>query len=141
MKKILLLVAVVLSFTSFPSLASNIPGYEGGIMNENTYKEVIFITGEPIVMEGTIDIDIKINEKKNTIDERYTYKLQNPLKNAKLTRTIRIVGTLSDNDNQTVTTRTIERFKETIDIGKTRYEARNEDYQWNQSTVVHKKPY
>lgn len=140
MKKTILLLAVVLLLTSFPSLASNIPGYEGGIMNENKYKEVIFITGEPIVMEGSVDIDIKINEKKNTIDERYTYKLQNPLKNAKLTRTIRIVGTLSDNDNQTVTTRTIERFKETIDIGKTRYEARNEDYQWNQSTVVHKKP-
>lgn len=144
MKKTILLLAVVLLLTSFPSLASNIPGYEGGIMNENKYKEVIFITGEPIVMEGSVDIDIKINEKKNTISERYTYKLQNPLKNAKLTRTIRITGTLSDDDNQTIVTRTISSFQEKIEIGDTSYVAKNNTknkaYQWNQSTVTHKRP-
>lgn len=138
MKRAVLFIAMILLFTSFPSMASNIPGYEGGIMNENTYKEVIFITGEPIVMEGTLDI--KIKAKDNTITETYRYKLKNPLKEAELDRTIKITATLEEKDNQIVTTRSLDSFKETIDIGDTRYQARNDDYQWNESTITHKRP-
>ena len=52
MRRRILTILLLILMLPFPSMASDIPGYEGGIMNENTYKEVIFITGNPIVMEG-----------------------------------------------------------------------------------------
>lgn len=133
-----LLTIIILLLISFPSMASDIPGYEGGIMNEKTYKEVIFITGKPIVMEGTLDIKVKV--KDNTITETYRYRLENPLEKAKLDRTIKITATLNEVGNQTVTNRTIDSFRETIDIDGTRYQSKDADYQWNQSTITHKRP-
>jgi len=138
MKRAIPLLALILLLISFPSMASNMPGYEGGIMNENTYKEVIFVTGKPIVMEGTLDI--KVKSKDNTITETYRFRLENPLEKAKLDRTIKITATLSEDNNQVVTNRTIDSFRETIDIGDTRYQSKDTDYQWNQSTINHKRP-
>ncbi|MBZ2175121.1 S-layer homology domain-containing protein [Schnuerera sp. xch1] len=138
MKKITLLLILILLLTSAPSIAINIPGYEGGIQNENTYKEVIFITGKPIVMEGTLDI--KVKERDNTITETYRYELANLLEEAELDRTIKVTATLTPNGNQITSTRTLDSFKETIDIGDTRYQSKDEDYQWNQSTVTHQRP-
>lgn len=138
MKKTAIIILAILFLVSFPSIASNIPGYEGGIMNENTYKEVIFITGEPIVVEGTLDIKIKV--KDNTVTETYRYRLENPLKDAELDRTIRITATLDEKENQVITNRTIDSFKETIEVNGTRYQSEDEYYQWNQSMVTHKRP-
>ena len=45
MKKILsLIIALSILLTPLSSLAISTPGYEGGIQNETTYKEVVFIT-------------------------------------------------------------------------------------------------
>lgn len=107
-------------------------------MNENTYKEVVFVTGKPIVMEGTLDI--KVKTKENTVTETYRYKLKNQLEDAELDRTVRVISTLSQNGNQVVAVRTIDSFKETIDIKGVRYQSKDEDYQWNESTITHKRP-
>ena len=43
MKKIIsMLIATIIFFTPLSGMAMNIPGYEGGIKNETTYKEVVF---------------------------------------------------------------------------------------------------
>ena len=85
MKKIISVISIILIIIiPLQSFAINVPGYEGGIQNENTYKEVIFVTGEPIVMEGTLTV--KTKEKDNTISEQYTYKLKNIAKDAKLSQ-------------------------------------------------------
>ena len=107
MKKLIsymLMFAILL--TPLSTLAINIPGYEGGIQNENTYKEVIFVTGKPIVMEGTLTI--KSKEKDNTITETYTYKLDNPKEDAKLTRTIKMTAHLEPKGNQISINRTFD---------------------------------
>ena len=76
MKKITFyIIALILILQPIISFAADIPGYEGGINNENTYKEIIFVTGEPIEVEGTLKISTK--EKADTITEQYTYKLEN----------------------------------------------------------------
>ncbi len=67
-----LVLTLILLITSFPAFAVEIPGYEGGINNENNYKEVIFITGEPIEMEGTLTI--KTNDR-NRGGGRFRQKL------------------------------------------------------------------
>ena len=66
-------------------------------------------------MEGTLNI--KTKEKDNTIKETYTYKLENLKEDAQLKRTIKIITTLEPKDNQITSTRTLDSFKETIDIG------------------------
>lgn len=60
-KRITALILILTLFLPSISIAVEIPGYEGGINNENNYKEVIFITGEPIELEGTLNI--KVNER------------------------------------------------------------------------------
>ncbi|NLW40777.1 MAG: hypothetical protein GXY96_07615, partial [Tissierellia bacterium] len=120
------------------SFAINIPGYEGGIQNETIYKEVIFVTGEPIIMEGTLTI--KTKEKNNIITETYTYKLENKAYDAKLSRSITLKETLEPNGQQIKSTKILEKYKETINIGRKRYEVKDSQYQWNQGTIVHNTP-
>lgn len=137
MKRILAIVAVLL-LLPLNAFAINIPGYEGGIQNEFTYKEIIFVTGEPIIMEGTLTI--KAKEKDNTVTETYTYKLENKALNAKLSRSITLKETLEPKGKQITSTKTLDKYKETIDINKKKYEVKDSHYQWNQGTIMHKTP-
>lgn len=137
-RTISLLLSIIILLIPLNSWGINIPGYEGGIQNENTYKEVIFVTGQPIVMEGTLTI--KTKEKNNTITETYNYKLANIAEDAKLSRTIKMIQTLEPKGNQITSTRTLDSYKETINIAGKRYEAKNEYYQWNQGSVIHQTP-
>jgi len=133
---ILIIISILLS--PLDAFAINIPGYEGGIQNETTYKEVIFVTGEPIIMEGTLSI--KIKEKDNTIMETYTYKLENKAANAKLSRSLTLTGIIDTKDKQVTTSKTLDKYKETIDINKKRYEVKDPYYQWNQGSISHNTP-
>lgn len=139
MKKPIILI-IILSILVVPikSFAINIPGYEGGIQNETVYKEVIFVTGEPIIMEGTLTI--KTKEKNNIVTETYTYKLENKAHNAKLNRSITLKETLEPNGSQVKSTKTLEKYKETITIDRKRYEVKDSHYQWNQGTIIHNTP-
>lgn len=139
MKKLIsLLLVIILLISSTSSFAINIPGYEGGIQNETLYKEVIFVTGEPIIMEGTLTI--KTKEKDNTVTETYNYKLENKALNAKLSRNITLKETLEPNGRQITSTKTLEKYKETIDINRKKYEVKDSQYQWNQGSVMHNTP-
>ena len=139
MKRFLsIFLAAIIFLMPLKSIAINIPGYEGGIQNENTYKEVIFITGEPIVMEGTLEI--KTKDKGNTRTEQYVYKLSNIEKDAELKRTIKLSEDLTTKNNQTTSTKTLDKYKETVTVGKKKYEVKDENYQWNQGTIVYNAP-
>ena len=136
MKKLLsyiLILTIVL--TPIDIFAVAIPGYEGGINNENTYKEIVFVTGQPLELEGTLSI--KVKEKKDKITEDYTYKLENLKADAKLTRKIKLVSTITTNGNQTTIKKDLDSYKETLQIGKEKYEVKTQDYQWNQGQVEH----
>jgi len=139
MKKILSVV-IILAILLGPvkSFAINIPGYEGGIQNESIYKEVIFVTGEPIIMEGTLTV--KTKEKNNVITETYTYKLENKAYNAKLSRSVTLKEVLEPNGSQVKSTKTLEKYKETITIGNKKYEVKDSQYQWNQGSITHNTP-
>lgn len=143
MKKIIpFILTIIILLNPTPILSMNVPGYEGGINNESIYKEVIFVTGKPIVMEGTLTI--KTKEKDNSIRETYKYNLENPKENAKLSRSITIITTLEKKDNQTSSIRTLDSYSETINIDGKRYEVKhnnkNQNYPWNQSTITYGTP-
>lgn len=134
-KTFIFILAIMLIITPVKSFAIKIPGYEGGIQNESLYKEIIFVTGEPIIMEGTLTIEPK--KKNNT---KYTYELENKAHNAKLTRTIILKEILEQNGTQVKSTKVMEKFKESISIGNKKYEVKDSQYQWNQGTITHNTP-
>lgn len=139
MKKIIsTILTISILLMPLSAIGMNIPGYEGGIQNEFLYKEVVFVTGEPIVMEGTLTI--KTKEKDNLITETYNYKLENHEMKARLSRSITLKNTLEPNGKQVKSTKTLEKYKETIDIGNKRYEAKDNYYQWSQGSIEHNTP-
>lgn len=133
------LILILILISPLSALAVNIPGYEGGIQNETIYKEVIFVTGNPIIMEGALTIK-KPKIRNNTITESYKYNLENKELNAKLTRDITLKETFIENGRQTTSTKELEKFKETITIDGRKYEVKNTHYQWNQGSVVKNSP-
>lgn len=132
------LTLVLLLSTAFSSLALEIPGYEGGIKNEMKYIEVIFITGEPIVLEGTIDI--RVTERDSRVTERYTYRLANPAKNATLTRTVNLTKDITVKGSQKIENHTITSYRETIEVNGVEYEATGKNVQWSKSDIYQMKP-
>lgn len=134
-KTISILIIITILMSPLTSLGINIPGYEGGIENEFLYKEVIFVTGEPIIMEGTLSI--KRKEKDNEVTETYKYDLENKALDAGLRRDITLKETLDTKGKQTTSTKTLEKYKERILIDDKVYEVEDEHYQWNQGSVTH----
>lgn len=116
--------------------ALQMPGFEGGIANERDYKEVIFITGEPIVMEGTVSI--RGSEER----PRYTYDLQNREHEASMRRNLTLEREFryEEDKNQVITTMRVTNARETISVGNTRYTLGTEDYQFSQSVVRDENP-
>ncbi|WP_025640568.1 S-layer homology domain-containing protein [Schnuerera ultunensis] len=134
-----LIIILTLVLASSSSLAVELPGYEGGINNENNYKEVIFITGEPIELEGTLKINIKERNRKGVQEKNYTYtyNLNNFKLGATLKRTIRLTETFDTNGKQTTSQKTLDNYNETLRIDGKTYQVKTEDYQWNQGHILH----
>ncbi len=138
-KKLIIILSLFLILTfSLTGFALEIPGYEGGIKNEMIYKEVIFITGEPILLTGTIDI--RSTSRANSVTERYTYKLENTEKDAKLTRNVTVVKDIVVNKGQQQESLSISGFSETIEVAGVKYVTDIKNTQWSKANIHEKKP-
>lgn len=97
MKKKGLLLFLILMMCIGPVHAANFPDFSffGGIQGDLTmkagvyyYQEICFITGEPVVFQGTVSVpDIKDRDKKN-YKVAIKYSLNNAQKKAILERTV-----------------------------------------------------
>lgn len=147
MKKIIpLLIAATLIFTAMPNYAVlNNAGFEGGIhKNERDtkktkeYKEMIFITGDPVLLQGTVEI--KETDKKLT----YKYNLSSKDKTITMKRNIDLERIIDNNTyhRQAIEANNITKYKEVISIetedGETEYELT--DYQLHNSTIDDNEP-
>ncbi len=103
-------------------------GYQGGISIENRlkkdeyqYSEMIFVTGKPILMTGTLTI--KKTVKNDVITATYTYKLTNSQQNASMNRVVMTTTTRETKTNGqiTETTQLSRAPTETITIGGQSY--------------------
>lgn len=137
MRKRILLLALVLVFTLTASAyALEIPGYDGGIKNEMRYKEVVFITGEPIIVEGTVNISN--SGSRLVLNYRNLVNLE---KNVTLSRNVTYDKTINTNGNdQKTETYSLSRFRETITVEGVKYESTEQTNQWSKSTIFHQKP-
>ncbi|MCC5909217.1 MAG: S-layer homology domain-containing protein [Clostridiaceae bacterium] len=138
MKTKIIIISILLLLFTTQAMALDIPGYEGGIKNERLYREVIFITGEPILLEGTLDL--RRQERGDRITERYTYRLSNPNKEAELTRTVNIDINVTENRSQTTHVATLSNYRETIKVGETTYATNKDNHQWSKSNIYQNKP-
>lgn len=119
----------------------NEPGIIGeaaGKKGEFNYKEAIFLSGEPVLLSGTVEIKESKNSKgsKTTIE----YKLSNTQKNAKLDRKLVYISTdtMSKYGNQTTHVITVDpKIKEVIQIGSDTYTLT--DYKLNKSGLTEDK--
>lgn len=120
-------------------------GYEGGISaadpyEENTYsyREVCFLTGVPVVFEGTLTV--KKNVRKDKISTTYTYEMENIEQGASLTRVI-VMDTLTETkeNGQVVESSSYSKMPtEIVKFGEATYQLT--DYRFTQSGITDPKP-
>jgi len=155
MKKIVMsAILLLLTLLLFPGTAyarEGICGYEGGVSSGEVagtpgkaltldYQEVSFVSGEPIVLKGTMII--KKSQKQGKISTTYTYTLKNTEKSATLSRTLVFDATTTTQSNgQTSEAVTLTSARETIKIGSVTYNLANAgNYQYARSNLTDPKP-
>lgn len=148
MKRTIRIVLMLLIFVClFPAAAyaskgSN--GYEGGISSGAVtgkttlnYQEVSFVSGEPIVLKGTLVI--KKSVKTDTVTATYTYNLKNNDKTSTLVRTLVLKTTIKRPDSsQKIEDTGITKFTETIKAGGKTYTLKS--YDLSNTSVTDIKP-
>lgn len=123
-----------------PTIVGATPlGFSGGVQNEHSYEEYVFISGEPILMKGTYRVNERdrkdsknvsyrfqlkaVGEREATLDRNVTYKTDlNPYKE---------IG-------QSTTQTEVDSYRETINIDGDTYTL--EDYQFSKSDVIDNRP-
>ncbi len=143
MKKIIILCIVFI--LSFQVLFAEIATFEAGLVEEETlkknvynYTEVLFITGEPIILKGTVTIPKEVKGDKKTYNLTYKYDLKNIEKSANLTRTVTYKITKEKKKNQTIIDVEISKLDEKIDIGGEQYIL--DSFQYNKSKIEDNTP-
>ncbi|WP_053954765.1 S-layer homology domain-containing protein [Inediibacterium massiliense] len=140
MKKIIASFIAVCMIIVPISVWAQLPGFSGGVNNEYEYEEMVFITGEPMKFTGTVEV--KENEKDTEKTTTYTFKLKTP-NGDKLDRKVDL-ETIYDKRNdkgQTIGQTTLKSFKESIKIGKNKYELlKDGGYELSKSDIIDNRP-
>jgi len=120
-------------------------GYEGGISaadpyenNTYLYREVCFLTGVPVIFEGTLTV--KKNVRKDKISTTYTYNLENIEREAEIIRVV-VMDTYTETKQtgQVVESSTRTRMPtEIVRFGQTTYNLIG--YRFTQSGITDPKP-
>ncbi len=139
MKKTLISIIVVFSII-IGNVFCDMPSFEGGLVGDPTmekdeyfYQEMLFISGEPILMQGVIKIpNVK---EKNTYNITYEYTLQNKEKNAVLERkaTYKVSKEIKKDYRQTIYDYELEKLEEKIEVNGVKYELSS--FLFNQSKI------
>jgi hypothetical protein len=149
-KTVLLLMLVILStllLSGHVYAREGISGYEGGISSgevpDNStydYKEVTFISGEPVVFEGTLLIKKSLRQDKLTTT--YTYNLRNAEKDGTLSRVLTFTTTSEKKQNgQIAETVSLTSARESVRIDGVSYNIANKNnYQIARSNLIDPKP-
>lgn len=141
MKKIVsaVLTGLVISSLAMPSAYGQpLGGFDPGIENIQGYQEMVFLSGRPVLMKGTVKASIK--EKDDSRTEKYTYKLEDATGESSLSRSLSITSTLEDNYGQTVEVANVDSFKETIKVGELTFQADDKKSEFTQSIIYDNKP-
>lgn len=133
-KTIIALITAIL--ISLPVCAfANDAGYDGGIANEYEYKEIVFVSGAPVIFSGTLTVSS--SNRAGTTTTTYRYQLSTTAGD-RLTRTLTFLTTdiQKPDYKQVISTTNLERYSENIRIGSDSYVLdRNNGYIYNGSQL------
>lgn len=142
----LLIIALTTAVIPFQAYArEGVCGYEGGISSGEVpgnasydYKEVSFISGKPVVFEGTLLI--KKSQKQDKLTSTYTYNLRNGENT--LTRVL-VFSTESEvkGNGQITESVSLTSARETVRIDGVTYNITNRNnYQFTSSNLIDPRP-
>jgi len=135
---LIMLLTLVIVICYFPktSIAAS-QDVSGGVQNEYTYQEVVFISGKPVTFKGS-NKDIKITEKvsKDKVVQTYSLKLIGSNNKDSLTRNISYESNVADylEIGQKTINGKVSKFTEKIVIDGVTYTLT--DFQYSNGTVV-----
>lgn len=125
MKKIIGVLSVILLFSVSYAYEPAITEYVSGSKELNC-KEVVFISGEPILMEGTAKITSSKKGKSQT--ETYSYSLSDDDGNS-LTRDVSFkIESTEKSNGQVTNVWELSKFDEAISVGGTKYTLEKYDF-------------
>lgn len=137
MKKVLIIICI-LSMVLTP-VSAEVGSFEGGLVGDPTmdtgeyfYKEVLCITGEPILLSGIVQLpEISTNQNKIT----YNYELKNVAENVELNRQVTYAVTKEYKEayKQTVYDYEMTQLDETIIVNGVEYVLSS--YSFNKSMI------
>ncbi|RHW33498.1 S-layer homology domain-containing protein [Lysinibacillus yapensis] len=122
------------------NVKAEIVDVNGGIKNEYTYEEVVFITGRPIIFTGTSkNVKVEEKESKGKLTETIKLTLIGP-SNEKLTRSFTYVSEVTNYDGigQSTANGEVTKYSEKIVMGGVTYTL--SDYQLSKGNVTDKRP-
>lgn len=148
MRKNLLTIICVLIFLG----SATVPAWavelhlEEGIYNEREYQEVTFITGEPVLLTGTVQKGGGRGGRGGRgnagsgLTTSLSYNLQSQDGTIRLTRSATFSSTAETkmDNRQTIYVTNLDRLSETITVGTQRYTL--SDYQYSKSALVDAQP-
>jgi len=112
---------------------------DGGVYNETEYREVIFITGEPVILKGTVrKNEGRSRGRSGSSTSQVSCTLQNEEKGIELSRSVSYSTTEEQKGKQTITVTEVNSFSETIDVGENSYEL--VDFHFSKSVITDDKP-
>ncbi len=116
---------------------ATVPFYEGGISNEQEYREVLFITGTPIVVSGQ-PRETTTTGRDGAVTNRITATLENKDLRVKVTRSYTYITTKEIKGTQELFNTRVGSFSETITVDKDKFVLAG--YQYSGSAITDKQP-
>lgn len=122
MKKKLLFLLLLASFflsSTLSAFAAGLEGFEAGIMDDVKYTEMIFITGEPVRLEGSAKVT-RGAVRNGKRQDRITYKLESSDGTVKLSRNVTLLVTFEagGKNSQSKVNYEVSRATETVTVKK-----------------------
>lgn len=114
-------------------------GYESGVSDGVQYKEMVYITGEPIEFQGTLRVS-STPPRNNSQRITYTYTLANSQHKATLRRTVTLNVQFKSTGNQVLSTVSMANMSENATIDGVSYSLRSPNYSFSASSVTDERP-
>ncbi|MGE5416795.1 MAG: S-layer homology domain-containing protein [Acidobacteriota bacterium] len=139
MKRILyILLAVILLSTVAVPPAGALVGYEPSITDGKDYKEMVFLSGKPVLYSGEVKATSKL--KEDVMQTTLTYKLTSSVSSDTLTRTIKMDSKITKNGSQEVYDTKITNLTETVQAGGNKLKLKKDGYFFSASKVIDHRP-
>jgi len=116
--------------------------FSGGVSDEFQYKEVVFLSGKPVVFVGTVNVKIDENQEEKKATYTFTLSPEDIDIEGKLTRKVTLITTYTPvtGKGQTIANTKVTRYTENVTIGQDTFKLTNSDIQFFQSDIIDNRP-